>query len=130
MALHNKTFRIAIASLSIVAATVWNAQIAHGQYTFVQDSDGVGSWDDPANWSPNTSFPNGVGVTAQINQPIKSGVGGYTLDMPITDVTVGKLTIDNTADLYATKITMVNHAPGRLIFEDSSGTAKYIETAD
>src|SRR5205823_12521679 len=58
------------------------------------------------------------------------GVGGSTLDMPTTDVTVGKLTIDNTNDLYATKITMVNHAPGRLIFEDSSGTARYVETAD
>jgi autotransporter-associated beta strand protein len=107
-----------------------NLSVAFGQYTFVQDSDSVGSWDDVANWldgGSNTTYPNGIGVTALINQPIKSGVGGYTLDMPATDVTVGTLTIDNTNDDYATKITMANHG-GRLVFEDSSGTAKWIET--
>ena len=49
--------------------------------------------------------------------------------MPTTDVTVGQLTIDNTNDDYAHKITMINHG-GRLIFEDPSGTAKWIETAN
>src|SRR5262249_45349746 len=33
----------------------------------------------------------------------------------------------NTNDIYATKITMANHG-GRLIFQDNSGTAKYVET--
>jgi autotransporter-associated beta strand protein len=50
--------------------------------------------------------------------------------MPATDVTVGQLTIDNTNDQYATKITMANNGGGRLVFEDPSGTAKYIETAN
>src|SRR5258705_10979194 len=130
MALHKMTFRFAIASLGIVAVTVWNAQVAKGQYTFVQDTDGAGDWSDVANWldgGSNTTYPNGIGVTAQINQPIKSGVGGYTLTMPATDVTVGQLTIDNTNDLYATKITVAGGG-GRLIFADSSGTAKYVET--
>jgi autotransporter-associated beta strand protein len=49
--------------------------------------------------------------------------------MPATDVTVGTFTIDNTNDVYAHKITMVNHG-GRLVFEDSSGTAKWIETTN
>jgi autotransporter-associated beta strand protein len=49
--------------------------------------------------------------------------------MPATDVTVGTLTIDNTNDLYAHKITMANSG-GRLVFEDSSGTAKWIETTN
>jgi hypothetical protein len=133
MARHNSTWRLAIASLGILAAIACGAQVALGQYTFVQDTDGVGDWSDVANWldgGSNTTYPNGIGVTAQINQPIKSSVGGYTLDMPTTDVTVGQLTIDNTGDFYANNITMVNHAPGRLIFEDSSGTAKFIETAN
>jgi autotransporter-associated beta strand protein len=117
-------------AFAILLATVCGAQVAFGQYTYVQDTDSVGAWSDVANWldgGSNTTYPNGIGVTAQINQPIKSGVGGYTLDMPATDVTVGQLTIDNTNDLYATKITMANHG-GRLVFEDSSGTAKYTET--
>ncbi len=77
------------------------------------------------------TYPNGVGVTAQINQPIFNNgfPGTYTLDMPATDFTVGQLTIDNTNDDYAHKIIMKNHG-GRLIFEDPSGTAKYIETAN
>jgi hypothetical protein len=88
------------------------------------------NWDtdnDPG--TPNTTYPNGVGVTAQINQPIKTGVGGYTLTMPATDVTIGQLTIDNTNDAYATKLTIAGGG-GRLIFEDSSGTAKYNETTN
>ena len=130
MALHKMTLRTAIASMGIVAATVWNAQIAMGQYTFVQDIDGGGNWDDVANWldgGSNTTYPNAIGATALINQPIRSGVGNYNLTMPATDVTVGTFTIDNTNDVYATRITMVNSG-GRLVFEDASGTGKWIET--
>jgi hypothetical protein len=137
MAGYYSVWRFSRTTLAILLATACSAQLALGQYTFVQDTDSVGDWSDVLNWdtdndpgTPNLSYPNGIGVTALINQPIKSGVGGYTLDMPTTDVTVGQLTIDNTGDDYATRITMANHAPGRLIFEDSSGTAKWIETAN
>lgn len=132
MATHKSNWRTVIASLSILAAIAFTGQVAHGQYTFVQDPDGVGNWDDPANWldgGANTTYPNGVGVTALINQPIKAGVGDYTLEMPAADVTVGTLTIDNTNYLYSTRIIMENNG-GRLVFEDPSGTAKYIETAN
>src|ERR1051326_6295094 len=114
------------AALAVLLATTCGARVSWGQYTFVQDSDFVGNWSDPANWTGGSAgtYPNGVGVTAQINQPITSGIGGYSLSMPATDVTVGQLTIDNTADIYANKITVANGG-GRLIFEDSSGTAKY-----
>ena len=128
--------RLATTALLIVTISFAGAQIALGQYTFVQDTDGVGDWSDLLNWdtdndsgTPNLSYPNGIGVTALINQPIKSGFGGYTLDMPATDVTVGQLTIDNTNDVYGVKLTVAGHG-GRLIFEDSSGTAKYIETTN
>src|SRR4051794_11564114 len=134
MASYYSVWRFSRTTLAILLVSMCSAQLALGQYTFVQDTDSVGDWSDVLNWdtdnnsgTPNLSYPNGIGVTARINQPIKSGVGGYTLDMPATDVTVGQLTIDNTADIYATKITMANHG-GRLIFEDSSGTAKYVET--
>jgi autotransporter-associated beta strand protein len=134
MAGYYSVWRISRTTLAILLAIACSAQMALAQYTFVQDTDGTGNWDDVLNWdtdndpnTPNTTYPNGIGVTAQINQPIKSGVGGYTLTMPATDVTVGQLTIDNTNDIYATKITMASGG-GRLIFEDSSGTAKYVET--
>ncbi len=131
MAGYYSVWRFSRTTLAILLATACSAQLAHGQYTFVQDSDGVGSWDDVNNWSPTppAGGPNAIGATAQINQPIKVGVGGYTLDMPTTDVTVGTFTIDNTGDAYATKITMAGHG-GRLVFEDPSGTGKYIETTN
>jgi autotransporter-associated beta strand protein len=137
MADYFSVWRFSRTALPILLVIACSGHVALGQYTWVQDTDSVGDWSDVLNWdtdnnpgTPNTTYPNGVGVTALINQPIKTGVGGYTLDMPTTDVTVGTLTIDNTNDDYATRITMVNHAPGRLIFEDSSGTAKWIETAN
>ena len=96
MAGYYSVWRFSRTTLAILLATACSAQLALGQYTFVQDTDSVGDWSDVANWdtdndpgTPNTTYPNGIGVTAQINQPIKSGVGGYTLDMPATDVTVG-----------------------------------------
>jgi hypothetical protein len=133
MARHNFSWRIAITAASALCILASNSSIAFGQYTWVQDSDSVGDWSDAANWldgGSNTTSPNGIGVTAQINQRIWGGVAGtYTLDMPATDVTLGQLTIDNTNDDYAHKFNMINHG-GRLIFEDPSGTAKYIETAN
>src|SRR3954451_18495362 len=131
MAVYYSVWRFSRTTLAILLATVCSAQLALGQYTYVQDSDGVGSWDDINNWTPTppATGPNAICATVLINQPIKSGVGGYTLDMPATDVTVGTLTIDNTNDQYATKITMAGHG-GRLVFEDPSGTAKYIETTN
>jgi hypothetical protein len=136
MAGYYSVWRFSRTTVAILLATACSAQLARGQYTFVQDTDGAGDWIDPLNWdtdnnpgTPNLSFPNGVGVTAQINQPIRSGVGGYTLAMPATDFTLGTLTIDNTNDQYATKITMTNGG-GRLVFDDPSGTAKWIETAN
>ncbi len=133
MAGYYSVWRFYRITLAILLATACSAQLALGQYTFVQDNDSVGSWDDPANWTGGTAgtFPNGVGVTAQINQLVFNNgfPGTYTLDMPTTDVTVGQFTIDNTNDDYAHKITMINHG-GRLVFDDPSGTAKWIETAN
>ena len=120
-------------ALTIVLATVCIANVAFGQYTWVQDTDTSGSWNDPLNWTGGSAgtFPNGVGVTAQINQLIFNNgfPAQYTLNMPTTDVTVGQLTIDNTNDDYAHNIKMANNG-GRLIFDDPSGTAKWIETAN
>jgi hypothetical protein len=136
MAGYYSIWRFSRTTLAILLATACSAQVALGQYTFVQDSDSVGDWSDLLNWdtdndpgTPNTSYPNGIGVTAQINQPIKSGVGQYTLEMPATEVTLGRLTIDNTGYDYSTPIIIDNNG-ARLIFEDSSGTAKFIGTAN
>src|SRR5215207_9893419 len=107
MAGYYSVWRFSRTTLAILLATACSSQLALAQYTWVQDTDGAGNWDDAANWldgASNTTFPNAIGATALINQPIKSGVGNYNLDMPATDVTVGTFTIDNTNDDYLTKI--------------------------
>jgi autotransporter-associated beta strand protein len=132
MAGYYSVWRFSRTTFAILLATVCSAQLALGQYTWVQDTDQAGNWADAANWldgGSNTTYPNGIGVTAQINQLIWSGlVGNYTLTMPATDVTVGQLIIDNTNDDYVHKIIMANNGGGRLVFEDPSGVGKWTET--
>jgi autotransporter-associated beta strand protein len=133
MARHNGSWRIVITAASVLCILAGTSSIAFGQYTFVQDGDSVGAWDDVANWldgGSNTTYPNAVGATVLMVEPVKSGVGAYTLTMPATDVKVGQFTIDNTTNnyMYTTQTILENNGGSRLIFEDSSGTAKYIET--
>jgi autotransporter-associated beta strand protein len=117
------------AALLLMAVTAANIALAQSSYTFVHDTDATGNWDDPANWTggPAGTYPNGVGTTALINQPIKDGTGLYTLTLPATDVTVGQITMDNTGFTNTTRTTIASSG-GQLIFQTSSGTAKYIET--
>src|SRR6478735_8473599 len=121
----NTSLRAAI--ILIAFATACNAQIALGQYTFVQDTDSLGNWNDVANWhdgGSNTTFPNAVGATVLFNAPIKNpSTGTYTLTLPAADVTVGELKIDNTGFTNSSKIVFGNSG-GKLVFQATSGTAK------
>src|SRR5882757_4540351 len=133
MALHKLTFRTAIAAFGIVAATVWNGQVAHGQYSFKQDTNNNGAWTDITNWidipsgNPATDYPNAPGATVLITAPISTNVGTYSLNFPATDVTVGEIKIDNSAFSNNYAVNFVDGG-GQLIFQSSSGTAKYTET--
>jgi autotransporter-associated beta strand protein len=89
-------------------------------------------WSDPAMWTggaPST-YPNGVGVTATINAPTRTGgSGNYNLTMPANDVTVGSLTVDNTNHSNNFRSNFTNGGDEfRLIFENTSGPATYTET--
>jgi autotransporter-associated beta strand protein len=132
MALHKLTIRTAIAAFGIMAATAWNAQVARGQYTFVQDSDSAAAWSDIANWlnsgSPAVDYPNAPGATVLITAPISTTVGAYTLTLPATDTTVGELKIDNAAFSNNFDVTFADGG-AQLIFQSPSGLAKYTETA-
>jgi autotransporter-associated beta strand protein len=118
------------AVLFIVAASALT-NVALGQYTFVQDTDASGAWDDPANWldgGSNTTYPNAPDATVLIPAPTWTGSSLYTLAMPSTDTTVGRLTIDNTnhANNFRTNFT---NGGGKLIFQSTSGPATFTETA-
>jgi autotransporter-associated beta strand protein len=129
---RDSLFPTAKAGFFFLAMAASSMALAQTNYTWVQDTDGAGNWDDPTRWLDgvsNTTYPNGVDVTVLINQPIKTGTGLYTLTMPAMDVTVGQITIDNTGFANTTRTTFANGG-GQLIFQSSSGTAKYIETAN
>lgn len=120
----------------MLGAALLTANVAQGQYTFVQDTDNAGMWSDPAQWTspPPDDYPNAVGATVLINAPTRTGSGNYNLTLPTNtapdppiDVIVGEIKIDNTnyANTYRTNFA---NGGGRLIFEASSGAAKYTET--
>jgi autotransporter-associated beta strand protein len=125
----NTSLRAAIILIAIAIAC--SAQIALGQYTFVQDTDSLGNWNDVANWldgGSNTTFPNAVGATVLFNAPVKTpSTGTYTLTLPAADVTVGELKIDNTGFTNTSRIIFASGG-GKLVFQAISGAAKYIET--
>jgi autotransporter-associated beta strand protein len=132
MSFHYVQLRRATALVGILVAATSCAQLARAQYTWVQDTDNSGMWDDPAMWTggePST-YPNGVGVTATINAPTRTGgSGNYNLTMPASDVTLGSLTVDNTNHSNNFRSNFTNGGDEfRLIFENTSGPATYTET--
>ena len=137
MARHNSTWRLASATLGILVATACTTQNALGQYTFVQDTDNAGSWSDPAQWTggPAGTYPNGVDVKVLINAPTRSGgSGSYNLTLPVNtppnppiNVTVGEIKVDNTNHNNSYRSNFANGG-GHLIFESTTGPAKYTET--
>jgi autotransporter-associated beta strand protein len=133
MAGNYSVWRISRTTFAILLATAWSAQFARGQFTYVQDTDATGNWDFPVNWldgASNTTYPNAVGATAVINAPIWTGTGNYNLFLPAGDITVGELKIDNTnfANSYRTNFANGGADNFRLVFQSTSGPAKYTET--
>ena len=133
MAGYDSIWRFSRTTLAILLATAWSAQAALGQYTFVQDTDNTGHWDFPESWldgASNTTYPNAPGATVLINAPTWTGAATYNLLLPAANITVGELKIDNTnyADTYRTNIGEVGNDDFRLIFQSTSGPAKYTET--
>jgi autotransporter-associated beta strand protein len=107
-------------------------QVAIAQYTFVQDTAATGLWDVPARWTDgasNTTYPNAIGATVVINQPIKTGNGTYTLTLPAGNTTVGEITMNNAGFTNNTRTFFAQNVSGsQLVFQASSGSAKYTET--
>src|SRR5215203_2813180 len=57
MAGYYSVWRFSRTTLAILLATACSAQLALGQYTYVQDTDGAGSWSDVLNWDTDND-PN------------------------------------------------------------------------
>jgi autotransporter-associated beta strand protein len=123
------SWRAAISTLSVLTAIAFSSQLAVAQYTYVHDTDAAGNWDDLANWNPNTSYPNAIDATVVINQPIKDGTGLYTLTLPAGNTTVGEIAINNAGFSNTTRTTFAQNGSGStLVFQKTSGPAKYTET--
>jgi autotransporter-associated beta strand protein len=132
MAGYYSVWRFWRTTFAILLATASSAQVALAQYTWVQATTSPVNWSDIARWTDggtNTTFPNAVGATVLMNNPTRTGTATLNIALPATDVTVGQIKIDNTGfgDTFSTRLT---NGGGKLIFETSSGPAKWIETAN
>jgi fibronectin-binding autotransporter adhesin len=78
---------------------------------------GAATWQNAANWDPNTAFPNAATDDANLSVGLTSGL---VLDILGTDVTVGNLTIGGTAGPVVTDIV---GSGGALFLNDTSGNA-------
>ena len=76
------------------------------------------------------NFSQRTRATALINSPIWTGTTNYNLFLPAGDITVGELKIDNTnfANTYRTNFANGGAYNYRLVFQSTSGPAKYTET--
>src|SRR5690606_13588084 len=54
--------------------------------TYTWNLNANGNWDNPANWNPNTGFPNAVGDVANLTNNITGANRIITMD---TDITLG-----------------------------------------
>jgi hypothetical protein len=133
MARHCSSWRLAISILSILAGGAWSAQIALGQYTWVQATGATATWSDLNRWNksgttPSPDYPNAVGATVAMQNPTRTGTGLVTITLPANDVTVGEINLTNAPGfVYGTRTTIVDSG-GKLIFDAGPGnTAKWTE---
>jgi autotransporter-associated beta strand protein len=129
MALHSSTWRRAISTLGVLAAIACVSQVAFGQYNWVQATGSTATWSDTTKWTGGAAgtYPNAVGATATLQNPTRTGSGLLTITMPATDTTVGEIHFTNQSGFaYGTRTTLAN-AGGKLIFQASSGNAKWTE---
>lgn len=89
-------------------------------FSWVTDGGSTYSWSDTANWNPNTSYPNGSGVVAEIykNFTIASSFGINITSNP----TIGTLKVGDTGS-SPTLIRFTGGSGGALTFQVASGTA-------
>jgi hypothetical protein len=133
MAGHYSSWRLAIPILSILAGGTWSAQVALGQYTWVQASAGTATWADAARWTGGTVMdptPNGIGATVTMQNPTRTGSGVVQVTIPTTDVTVGEIHFTNApgfANGTRTNLVGAGASGQRLIFQTNSGNAKWTE---
>ncbi len=109
--------------VAVACAVVTLSQRAFAQQTaYTWDVLGGGSqnWQNAANWSPNTAFPNLATDDADFDVALTSNL---TVDVGATDVTVGNITLGGTAGAVTTAITS---SGGGLIISDSSGNGSLI----
>ena len=82
---------------------------------YTWNSAGGNSWNTPADWTPNTSFPHLIGDTASFGSIISAN---RTILLNTTGITIGALSIDSTHN-----ITIGSGTVDTLTFQQSSGNA-------
>ena len=88
--------------------------------TYHWNVDGAGNWNNPANWSPNTGFPNAIDDVAIFDFNITAN---RTITIPTgVTITVGSIQIQDDNSKY----TIATAAGGSLVLDVSSGNASIL----
>jgi autotransporter-associated beta strand protein len=91
-----------------------------GSITYAADweTNGVGNWDDNANWDDPDTFPNGVDASANVAHVNITGNRTISLNQ---DITLGVLYTGDTSG--TSRYVIAQGTAGNLIFDVSSGNA-------
>lgn len=119
---HSLTRRLML----LLASLCLPQAVSAATYTWVPTASGTTyDWNNTANWTPSTAFPNAVDDIVNITNNI-AGAQTIRLNVPVT---VGTLNLgDSTSTYYA--VTLAAGTAGSLIFQDSSGTATLARTTN
>ena len=130
-------YRISAAWLLVACIGLGSAQeLAHGQYVFEPSSSQAGNWHGSNRWRiggtlTGSDFPNAIDASATFNLPLSAApTGTFTIGMngaPV--ITVGSIYVNNAIGYDFTTQFGTGGAPGSLIFQVSSGSALYSESA-
>ncbi|MES2658870.1 MAG: autotransporter-associated beta strand repeat-containing protein [Verrucomicrobiota bacterium] len=84
-------------------------------------------WNNTANWTPNTTFPNGVGEVATVTKDLTGGDSTINLNQAIT---VGSLVLGDTAasNIYRINSTTPTATPAFTLTFDNTGSTNAVLT--
>lgn len=130
-------YRISAAWLLVACIGLGAAQeLAHGQYVFEPSGTQAGNWHGSNRWRiggaiTGSDFPNAIDASATFNLPLSTApTGTFTVGFAGAPViTVGSLFVNNAIGYDLNTQFGTAAAPGSLVFQVSSGSALYHETA-
>jgi autotransporter-associated beta strand protein len=110
-----------LSAVSVAASLAVASAQTNG--TWLPTTAGTFAWDDAANWSPGTAFPDGIGAVANLN----NNIAGTQIIQLNQAITVGTLNFGDSASAFS-PMTLAAGTGGTLTFQVASGNALLART--